>query len=352
MKTFLTGATGFVGSALLSRFVADESDVVCLVRKESNSLPAGVKQMVGDLMSLCEIPDQVRDDGYEVRGDEGLVDSGRRRNDGHQVRGDGIFKDLLSCDVVVHAAARAHIMRDEVSDPLAEYRKVNRDATLMLARLAAEAGVKRFVFVSSVKVNGEMTRPGETFKPDLVGCPTDKYALSKFEAEQGLLKVAKQTGMEVVIVRPPLVYGPNAKGNFASMVKWVKKGVPLPLGSVRNFRSLVALENLVDFIALCADRERSPKAANEVFLISDGVDVSTSDLLRKVAKACGVKSRLLPVPVGLMRFSAKVLGKGAVADRLFGNLQVDSSKTRDLLGWKPVVTMDEALERMFKGKDL
>ena len=323
MNVFLTGATGFVGSALLARYLADGFAVRALVRQRSNSLPVEVEQVVGDLSGFA-----------------------RLGGDPSALPRDDIQQALHGVDVVVHAAARAHIMRDEAVDPLAEYRKVNRDATLALARLAAQAGVKRFVFVSSVKVNGEITRPGEMFTPDDKFVPKDPYGLSKYEAEQGLLAIARETGMEVVIIRPPLVYGANAPGNFGSLVKWVKKGVPSPLGAVRNLRSMVALDNLVDFIALCADRDRSPKAANEVFLISDGVDVSTTELLRKVAKACGVKSRLLPVPVGLMRFAAKALGKGAVADRLFGSLQVDSSKARDLLGWQPVVTMDEALERM------
>lgn len=316
MKVFLTGATGFVGSALLQRFVADGVAVRALVRNDLVKLPYGVGKVVADLA--------------------GLVDC-------HV----SLATSLKECGVVVHAAARSHIMRDEVSDPLAEYRRVNRDATLALGRLAAQAGVKRFVFVSSVKVNGEMTRPRDAFVSEITHAPIDPYGLSKYEAEQGLLAIAKETGLEVVIIRPPLVYGPGAKGNFATMVNWVKKGVPLPFGSVRNARSLVALNNLVDFIVLCADPARSPKAANEVFLISDGADVSTSDLLRKVAKACGVKSRLLSVPTELMRFAARVLGKGAVADRLFSNLQVDSSKAQDLLGWKPVVTMDEALSQMF-----
>ncbi|MBE0494762.1 MAG: SDR family oxidoreductase [Thiomicrospira sp.] len=347
MNLFLTGATGFVGAALLQRFVADGVEVKALVRSESVGLPDGVEKVVGDLGALAE--------AYSTDNSPSPQPP--------PIKGGGID----GCDVVVHAAARAHIMRDEVADPLAEYRKVNRDATLVLARLAAQAGVKRFVFVSSVKVNGEGTfspspQPSTAlgvssipikgegvtiFTPDDKFVPTDPYGLSKYEAEQGLLEIAQQTGMEVVIIRPPLVYGPNVKGNFASMVNWVRKGVPLPLGAVRNARSLVALDNLVDFIALCADRQRSPKAANQVFLISDGVDVSTTELLRKVAKSCGVKSRLWPVPVGVMRFAARLLGKGAVADRLFGNLQVDSSKAQDLLGWKPVVTMDEALGRMF-----
>jgi len=338
MKVFLTGATGFVGSALLSRFVADGAEVLALVRRRSDALPAQVEQVVEDLGGLLRC---ARNDEEGSSDDDDTMDcrvAGAPRN--------ALFEGLKSVDVVVHAAARAHIMRDEVAEPLAEYRKVNRDATLALARLAAEAGVKRFVFVSSVKVNGEITRPGDAFKPDVVESPVDPYGLSKYEAEQGLFEIARETGMEVVIIRPALVYGPGVKGNFASMVKWVKKSVPLPLGLVRNSRSLVALDNLVDFIALCADRDRSPKAANEVFLISDGLDVSTSELLRKVANACGVKPLLLPVPVGLLRFAAKALGKGAVADRLFGNLQVDSSKARDLLGWRPVVTMDEQLAKM------
>jgi nucleoside-diphosphate-sugar epimerase len=325
MKVFVTGATGFVGSALLARHIDEQNCVNVLVRDGSANLSNNVEVVLGDLSILSSVEDSSA--RLEMTENLGAV--------------------LEGMDVVVHAAARAHIMKDESVDPLVEYRKVNRDATLALARLAAESGVKRFVFVSSIKVNGEFTRPGHSFLPNDSFVPTDSYGLSKYEAEQGLLKIAEETGMEVVIIRPPLVYGPNVKGNFASMVNWVKKGVPLPLGAVHNLRSLVALDNLVDFVALCADREKAPKAANEVFLISDGADVSTSDLLRKVASSQGVKSRLLPLPVSVMTFVAKMLGKGAVADRLFGNLQVDSSKAQELLGWQPVVTMDEALERMF-----
>mgnify|MGYP005750086179 CR=1 FL=1 len=335
MKVFLTGVTGFVGSALLTRYVEDGADVSVLVRNDSQSLLASVKAVENDLVGLAETSF-----GY-VQGDNFKSDEGPSAE---------LRMTLQNIDVVVHAAARAHIMRDDVVDPLAEYRKINRDATIGLARLAADSGVKRFVFLSSIGVNGNKNiRP---FTERDAVSPHDPYSISKYEAEQNLLKIATETGMEVVIVRPPLVYGQGAPGNFASLLKWVKKGIPLPLGAVHNKRSLVALENLVDFIALCTDLERSPKAANEVFLISDGEDVSTTGLLRKVAEACGVKSRLLPIPVGLMRLAAKALGKGAVADRLFGNLQVDSSKARDLLGWKPVVTMDEALERMFEGKSL
>ena len=326
-KVFLTGATGFVGSALVQRFASDGCEVKVLVRDEVVVLPDGVKKTMGDLAVLVYM--------------NGLPRRSAPRNDLEL----SLRIALQDCDVVVHAAARAHIMKDESADPLVEYRKVNRDATLALARIAAESGVSRFVFLSSIGVNGNQnTRPFN--EADAVH-PHNADSLSKYEAEQGLLEIANEAGMEVVIIRPPLVYGANAPGNFGSLVKWVKKGVPLPLGSVHNLRSLVALDNLVDFITLCADREKSPKAANEVFLISDGHDVSTSDLLRKVANSQGVKSRLLPVRVSLMTFAAEILGKGAVADRLFGNLQVDSSKARDLLGWQPVVTMDEALKRMF-----
>lgn len=338
MRVFLTGTSGFVGSALLRGFVSDGVPVSALVRNGSVRLPAKVKRVVGDLSDITSSSHSTR--GEESR--KGFKDSSASLG----ITENNLSTVLSDANVVVHAAARAHIMRDEEDDPLAEYRYVNRDATLALARLAAEAGVKRFVFVSSVKVNGEFTLPNQPFESEVDSTPDDPYGLSKYEAEQGLLKIASETGMEVVIIRPPLVYGPGVKGNFASIVNWIKKGVPLPLGSVHNHRSLVALDNLVDFIAFCADRERSPKAANEVFLISDGEDVSTSGLLRKVAKAYGVKSRLLPIPVGLMKFAAKLLCKGGVADRLFGNLQVDSSKARNLLGWEPVVTMDEQLAKM------
>ena len=248
---------------------------------------------------------------------------------------------LHDADVVIHLAARVHVMSENAEGPLAKFREVNAFATLNLARQAAEAGVKRFIFISSIKVNGELTE-GEPFKSGDKFVPTDPYGLSKYEAEQGLLALAKETGMEVVVIRPPLVYGPGVRANFASMMKWVNKGVPLPLGAIHNQRSLVALDNLVNFIIYCIDH---PKARNEVFLISDGEDVSTTELLHKVAKAFGKRAFLLPVPVSWMIFAAKFVGKADVANRLFGSLQVDSSKARVLLGWKPVITMDGQLKK-------
>lgn len=312
MKVLITGASGFVGAAVLKKLLAQSIDTTSLVRKKSSACESAKKIIVDDLVNL--------------------------KNDSTTLF-DGI-------DVVIHSAARVHIMNDEALDPLEEYRRVNRDATINFARLAAESGVQRFVFISSVKVNGEFTHDGTSFGPEVNTPSNDPYGLSKYEAEQSLLQIAEETGMEVVIIRLPLVYGEGVKGNFASMIKWVKRGVPLPLACVNNLRSLIALDNLVDFIVFCSDKEKSPKAANEVFLVSDGEDVSTSVLLKKIASAYGVKPRLLPIPVGVMMFCANLLGKGDVADRLFGNLQVDSSKACDLLGWMPVITMDEQLAKM------
>ena len=208
------------------------------------------------------------------------------------------------------------------------------------------AGVKRLVFLSSVKVHGEKTQTERPFKVDDPLAPVDPYAISKAEAEHGLLKLAEETGLEVVIIRPPLVYGPGVKANFRLLMKWVKRGVPLPLGAVHNKRSFVALDNLVSFIIHCIDY---PRAANELFLISDGEDISTTELLEKMARAFGKRSFLLPVPVGLMTFVVGLLGKRDVAERLFGSLQVDSFKAWTLLGWTPVVSMDEGLVASRKG---
>jgi nucleoside-diphosphate-sugar epimerase len=252
---------------------------------------------------------------------------------------------LTNQQVVIHAAARAHIMKDEVADPLAEYRRVNVDGTLNLARQAAAAGVKRFIFISSIKVNGEQTPLGQPFTADDTPAPEDAYGMSKWEAEQGLQQLASETGMEVVIIRPPLVYGPGVKGNFASMTKLVAKGLPLPLGAIHNQRSLVALDNLVDLIITCIDH---PAAANQVFLAGDGQDLSTTELLRAVARAMGKPSRLIPVPSSLLMLGATLLGKKAVAQRLLGSLQVDIAKARNLLGWEPPVSVEEGLKRCFK----
>jgi len=244
--------------------------------------------------------------------------------------------------VVVHLAARAHVMRDRSRNPVDEFRRVNVDSTLNLARQAADAGIKRFVFVSSIGVNGLETAVGRSFSEKDLPQPHNAYAVSKWEAEQGLLGIAAESSMELVIIRPPLVYGPNAPGNFGLLMRWLQRGIPLPLGSIHNRRSLVALENLVDLIVTCLTH---PAAANQTFLVSDGEDVSTSELLRRMGRAMGRPARLIPVPASWLKLAAAIVGKPDVAQRLCGSLQVDIEKTRRLLGWTPLISLDEGLRR-------
>lgn len=252
---------------------------------------------------------------------------------------------VAGVSVVLHCAARVHVMNENSADPLREFRRVNVEGTLCLARQAAKAGVRRFLFVSSIGVNGGETF-GHPFSADGQVAPHSPYALSKHEAEVGLLELAHETGMEVVIIRPPLVYGPNAPGNFSTLMKWLNSEVPLPLGAVTgNRRSLVALDNLVDLIATCIDH---PAAANQTFLVSDGESLSTTDLLRRMGEALGLPARLVPVPVSLLRFGAQLLGKGDMVQRLLGSLEVDISKTRELLGWTPPISVSEGLRKTAK----
>lgn len=247
---------------------------------------------------------------------------------------------VTEVDFIVHLAARVHVMRDSVLDPLAEFRRVNVAGTLNLAKQAASAGVRRFVFISSVKVNGEETLPGSPFKETDSPAPQDAYAISKLEAEQGLLALVAESGMEVVIIRPPLVYGPGVKANFLSMMRWLARGVPLPFGAMKNQRSLVALDNLIDFIVTCLEH---PAAANQIFLVSDGEDMSTTELLRRTAAALGKSARLLPVSQAILALSFKMVHQDALSQRLCGSLQLDITKARNLLGWNPPVSVDAAL---------
>ena len=308
MAILITGSTGFLGRALLSKLASHGLQTRAVIRKNLHSKIENI-------------------DYCKIKIIDGETDWGGA---------------LLDINTIVHCAARAHVMNDSSSDPLLEFRKVNTFGTLNLAEQAADSGVKRFIFISSIKVNGEFTNPGNKFTPDDIYIPSDPYGLSKYEAEQGLKNIAKETEMDVVIIRPPLIYGPNVKANFRSMLKWVNRGVPLPFGAVNNKRSLVALSNLVDFTISCVEH---PKAANETFLISDGEDVSTTNLLYKIGKAFNKKTRLIPIPVKFMEFGAKIVGKEDLADRIFGNLQVDSSKAEELLGWNSVVTMDQELKK-------
>ena len=245
---------------------------------------------------------------------------------------------LTGCDAIVHLAARVHVMHDTADDPLALYRATNTDATLNLARQAAQAGVKRFVFVSSIKVNGE-GRDAAYCETD-VPAPEDAYAISKWEAEKGLQQIAQETGLELVILRPPLVYGPEVKANFLRLMQTVRKGWPLPLGAIDNRRSLLYLGNFVDAIRVCLEH---PAAAGQTFLLDDGRPVSTPDLVRAIARAMGRPARLLPVPVGVLAFAGALLGKRTAVARLTGSLHVDSSAIRARLGWTPPYSMEAGL---------
>jgi len=308
MNILVTGTTGFIGRALIKELLNQKFGVIAAVRYLKPCLPKDVLQVnISDLFVLENAQ---------------------------------VMQDV---EVVIHCAARVHIMNESDTDPLEAFRKVNTAGTLCLAKQAVDAGVKRFVFISSISVIGSISE--KPFSESDATNPERAYAISKYEAELGLLSLAKETDLEVVIIRPPLVYGPNASGNFGSLVRWVNNGIPLPLGSVYNRRSFVALDNLVSFILLCADCKKSPQAANEIFLISDGKDVSTTDLIRKVGKAFGKKQRLIPVSVVLMKYVARLMDKGDVAHSLFGSLQIDSSKARELLKWQPVISMDEQLRK-------
>ncbi|MFJ5445049.1 UDP-glucose 4-epimerase family protein [Methylobacillus methanolivorans] len=313
-KILMTGASGFVGHHLLKTLRSAQSvQVVCAGRRAQISSPT-IDYVVDKINNITSWSSA-----------------------------------MAGVDVVIHLAARVHVMRDEHPNPIQSFRDTNVDGTLNLARQAAQAGVRRFIFISSIKVNGEQTPAARPFRASDVPNPQDLYGISKYEAEQGLLELAEETGIEVVIIRPPLVYGPGVKGNFASMMKWVQAGWPLPLGAIDNRRSLVSLDNLISLIITCIDH---PAAANQVFLASDGEDLSTSDLLRRLADAAGVPSRLIPVPAGVLRTGLSLIGKGAIAQRLLGSLQVDIAKTQQLLGWTPPITADEGLRRCFVTKGL
>ncbi|MCR9684655.1 SDR family oxidoreductase [Vibrio antiquarius] len=256
---------------------------------------------------------------------------------------DDYSQALIGCSAVIHCAARVHVMDDKVEDPLALYREVNTAGTLNLARQAIKAGVKRFVFISSIKVNGESSKLGKPFTSSDPHASQDDYGLSKSEAELQLLKVAEGSGMDVVIIRPTLVYGPGVKANFASLMNLVSKGIPLPFGCItNNKRSLVSVDNLVDLIVTCIDH---PKAANQVFLVSDDYDVSTSTMVCEMAIALGKPTRQLPVPVWLYKLVGKLLNKSDVVDRLTGSLQVDITHTKETLGWTPPQTLQEGFKQ-------
>lgn len=299
-RVLVTGATGFVGRAVCSQLMAAGHAVTPAVRRGSG-LPNEVG--VGDVGPSTD---------WRIA--------------------------LAGCDVVVHLAARVHVMRDEANDPLTEFRVVNTEGTLNLARQAAQAGVKRFIFISTIKVNGEGCEA--PYRETDVPAPEDAYAISKWEAEQGLWQIAADTGLEVVILRPPLVYGPGVKANFLRLMQLVKRGWPLPLGAIRNKRSLLYLGNFVDAIRLCVEH---PAAAGQTFLLDDGEPVSTPELIRAIARALGRSARLLAVPVGVLEAAGTLLGKRAAVARLTDALFVDGSAIRARLGWTPPYSMAAGL---------
>lgn len=309
MRTLITGANGFVGRRLV-QLLAEQpvGEVLACVR----NTPA---QCIKGVQYLTQAPSLEQADWPAA---------------------------MTGVSAVVHLAARVHMMNDQASDPLQAFRNVNVEGTVRLAEAAAAGGVKRFVFVSSVKVNGESTVAGRPFKPSDAAAPVDPYGVSKHEAETALHALGQRTGMEVVVVRPTLVYGPGVKANFRSMMGWLHRGIPLPLGAIDNRRSLVAQDNLCSLIQACLQH---PDAPGHTFLASDGEDVSTTELLRRLGLALGRPARLLPVPPGVLRLALGALGKSSIAHRLLGSLQVDSSSARTVLGWQPPLTLDQGLQR-------
>lgn len=310
MRVLVTGANGFVGWALVTRFL---NDGVHTVRGAFRTRPGSVPQG----LEVCVTSDFANAESWQAA--------------------------LEDVDAVVHCAARVHMMHDDASDPLEAFREINTRGTIRIAEIAAAQGCKRFVFLSSVKAVGEQSAPDTPLDEQTPPQPVDPYGLSKLEAEQGLLKLSIRTGMEVTIVRPPLVYGPGVKANFRSMMSWLQRGIPLPLGGIRgNRRSLVALDNLADFLVLCTTHS---DAANETFFVSDQEDVSTTELLERLARAMGKRALLVPVPSSMIRLTTTLLGKSSVADRLCGSLVLDTSKASGKLGWHPVLDIDEGLRR-------
>jgi len=311
MTVLVTGANGFVGTALCKHLTKNQLPVRAIVRSINLSPSATGIESVGDISSKTDWSHALRD----------------------------VTK-------VVHLASRVHIMNDQSADPLAEYRLVNVEATINLARQAAAAGVRRFIFLSSIKVNGEFTQLSRPFTADDVPAPEDAYGVSKLEAELALKQIAIETGMEVVIIRPPLVYGPGVKANFQAMMRWLSRGLPLPLAALtNNRRSLVALDNLIDLIITCLNH---PAAANQTFLVSDAEDLSTADLFKRSGAALGRHPRLFYIPTSLLKLVADMLNKSNVYQRLSASLQVDISKTRERLAWTPPISVDEGLRRAAK----
>ena len=305
MQFLITGANGFVGQPLCAELLRQGQSVRTAVRSANTPVENTEAAAVGTIDGGTNWADALRD-----------------------------------IDVVIHLAARVHVMKDASADPLAEFLKVNLHGTVNLARQAARAGVKRFVYASSIKVNGERTSETAPFTESGQPNPQDPYAVSKWQAEQALQRIAQETGLEIVVVRPPLVYGPGVKGNFISLLTAIDKGVPLPLASANNARSLVYVGNLVDALISCATH---PAAAGQTYLVSDSEDVSTAALVEKIARALGRNNRSFHFPPALLRAVATLAGRSEQVDRLFGSLRVSNEKICGELSWSPPYTLDQGL---------
>ena len=319
MKLLVTGSTGFIGSRVAKLAQECQWEVVPVVRKAAQVQPNSL--FVNSLFVNSQFVNS-----FAVSSIDSSTDWS------------GAFDGV---DCVVHCAARVHQMNESEQDALAAYREVNTLGTLTLARQAADAGVKRFVFVSSIKVNGELSELDSPFEPDLNHTPQDPYGLSKYEAEIELAQLAKDTGLEVVIIRPPLVYGPGVKANFLSMMRLIDKGIPLPFGAIKNQRSLVYLDNLSDLILTCCEH---PSAPGRTFLVSDDNDVSTTQLMRTIALSMGQAPRLLPIPMSWIQAGSSILNKQHIAQRVCGNLQVEVGLTKEVLSWEPPVTFEQGIK--------
>jgi nucleoside-diphosphate-sugar epimerase len=310
VRVLVTGANGFVGGTVCSALASADLAVRAAVRSPDR-LPA--RSFAGEVVSIGRIgPDT------------------------------GWSPALDGVEAVVHLAGRVHVLKETFEDPRAEFHKINVLGTEHLAREAAEAGVRRLVYVSTVGVNGRSTPRTRPFTEEDEPAPHNPYALSKWEAERALQRVASETGLEVAILRPPLVYGPRVKANFLRLMRLVDRGLPLPLGAVDNRRSLVYVGNLADAVLACLDRR---EAVGETFLVSDGEDLSTPEMLNKIGSSLNRPVRLLPVPPGLLRTAGRVAGASSTVEPLLDSLAVDSGKIRRVLGWQPPYAVEEGLLR-------
>jgi nucleoside-diphosphate-sugar epimerase len=310
INILITGATGFVGKNLIEKSKKNKDLNFTAVTRKDGAIDNVECKIISDINSSTQW--------------------------------DNVINNI---DVIVHTAARVHVMNDNSSDPLNEFREVNTRGTINLAKSAVQKGVKRFIFISSIKAGGETSELGKPLTENDVYVPSDYYGLSKYEAEHQLLQLAKNSKMEVVIIRPTLIYGPGVKANFETMMRWASRPIPLPFGAIDNKRSLVSIDNLISLIEVCFYH---PKAKNQIFYVSDDNDLSTSDLLLKIYKSFKNRTPLIPVPENIIKLIFLLVGKSDYSVRLLGSLQVDISKVKSLLNWEPVYSVEESIEKTVK----